>query len=156
MFNLAILYTGANGSTKSELEEFLKFKGNDLDENGVKESFKYLYHSLIRRANKNDKIQLNMFNAVLAQFSLELKPEFQQVAKNNFKATVIIDNFKTVETLADSVNQLVRTQTNDKIEKMIESKLDPQTQLMIFNVVYFRGEIIFLDFMLGNYHVFIK
>ena len=93
--------------------------------------------------DKNDKIELNMFDAVLAQFSLELKSEFQHATKNIIGANVIIDNFKTTETLADYINQMVKTQTKDKIEKLVETKLDPQ--LMIFNVVNFPYKFIYID-----------
>ena len=138
--NPAILYNGASGSTKLDLEEFLKFRVNNLDDYGVKESFKSLYNSLMKKSNKKDGLELNMFNGVLAQESLEMKPGFQQIVRTYFRATVILDDFKVTDTLTDAINQMIKTQTNDKIEKLIESGLDPQTQLMIFNVVYFRGK----------------
>lgn len=138
-----VLYNGANGATLSELDQFIKMKENSMNESELREGFRYLSNSIMRKtSSKNDQLQLYMSNTVVAQTSLELKPEFQQSVKTYFKASVLIDNFGSPEVLAQTLNRIIKSQTNDKIDKMFDKNLDPHTQLMILNVVYFKGDSI--------------
>ncbi|XP_054153196.1 serpin B3-like isoform X3 [Oppia nitens] len=99
---------------------------------------KYLNETQEER-DREVKHQLDIANLVVRNDSKVLKQEFVDAIQLAFRAQVDRADFKhnSVEE-TDKINQWIRKQTNNKIEKIFD-KINEQTSLIILNVVYFKG-----------------
>ncbi|XP_054153195.1 serpin B3-like isoform X2 [Oppia nitens] len=154
---LSILMNGANGKTLDNLKIFLGYQNNETNEsisdqtinNGFQtinrlyenksiDYKKYLNETQEER-DREVKHQLDIANLVVRNDSKVLKQEFVDAIQLAFRAQVDRADFKhnSVEE-TDKINQWIRKQTNNKIEKIFD-KINEQTSLIILNVVYFKG-----------------
>lgn len=131
---LAMLYNGADGNTKKQMEDMLHKSG--LTPNDINQSYKELVAAL---SSHDPKVELAISNAIFYRNSFSVKNEFITTNQNYYQAEVSgLDFSKTTETL-NRVNGWVSTQTKGKIDKIIE-KVNPEDIMYILNAIYFNGE----------------
>lgn len=131
---LAMAYNGAGGNTKTQMEDLLH-KAN-LTPDDINQSYKDLVASLI---SHDPKVELSISNAIYYRNTFTSKDNFITTNQNYYQAVVApLDFTKTAETL-NTVNDWVKTNTNGKIDKIIEV-VKPEDVMYLLNAIYFNGE----------------
>ncbi|XP_054156731.1 serpin B4-like [Oppia nitens] len=154
----SILMNGANGPTLDNLKTFLRFQDQSnqvLSDQSINNGFEIIntiyenksmaYRQFMAQTNEsnrwshNMKHEFNVANLVVRNDSEVLKQAFVDAIQLAFRAQVDRADFKNnavAET--EKVNQWVRNQTNNKIQKVFD-KIKEETTLIIMNAVYFKG-----------------
>lgn len=131
---LAMAYNGAEGSTKEAMENALGFSG--IDRVLVKESFKNLY-AYLKKVDK--KIDLNIANSIWIKKGEKINNDYIKNTEKNFDARVSELDFSDPGSV-DVINKWIKKETNGKIEKMLDSPIDPLIVMYLVNAIYFKGE----------------
>lgn len=131
---LAMLYNGADGNTKKQMEEMLNKAGmSSID---INNSYKDLVAGL---TSQDPKVELSISNAIFYRNSFPVKPDFISTNKTYYNAEISgIDFTKSAETLS-KVNNWVLTNTKGKIDKIIE-QVKQEDVMYLLNAIYFNGE----------------
>ncbi|MFW5756793.1 MAG: serpin family protein [Tangfeifania sp.] len=129
---LAMAYNGADGDTKTEMEETMKLNGLTTDE--INASYKMLIKAL---QSLDEDVVFEIANAIFYADIMEVKPGFLDVNKNVYEAEVDRLNFSSPSAV-ETINNWVAGKTNDKITEIIE-RLDPLDRMVLLNAIYFNG-----------------
>ena len=130
---LSMVYNGADGITKEEMEKVLYAKGltpNDL--NKANASFMTLLDQ------KSEKIQLNIANSIWLNNKYHFQEQFSTTNKDYFNAEIKeidIHNPQSPKT----INDWVKSKTNGKIDKIVADELIPELITILINAIYFNG-----------------
>ena len=127
---LSMVTNGADGQTKSEMENLL---GNGI---GVEELNEYLY-SYVNSLPQDEKCKTNIANSIWVKNGLNVKEPFLQKNADYYAAEVYKSAFGK-STLKD-VNLWVKEHTDGMIEKIIDN-IGCQTVMMLINSVLFEAE----------------
>ncbi len=131
---LAMVYNGAEGNTKKQMEEMLH-KAN-LTPDDINQSYKDLVSAL---SSHDSKVELSISNAIYYRNSLSVKSDFLTTNQNYYNAEVAgLDFTKTTETL-NTINGWVNTKTKGKIDKILE-EVKGDDVMYLLNAIYFNGE----------------
>jgi serpin B len=131
---LAMLYNGAEGETKAQMQEMLHKSGLTPDD--LNQSYKDLVEALV---SHDPKVALSIANAIYYRNTFNVKNSFITTNQNFYQAEVQgLDFSKEAETL-QTVNDWVKTNTNGKIDKIIE-EVKAETIMYLLNAIYFNGE----------------
>jgi serine protease inhibitor len=131
---LAMVYNGAEGNTKRQMEEMLH-KAN-LTPEDINQSYKDLVAAL---SSHDPKVELSISNAIFYRNTFDVKPYFIATNQNFYQAEVSgLDFANETETLG-KVNGWVNTKTKGKIDKIIE-EVNAETVMYLLNAIYFNGE----------------
>lgn len=131
---LAMVYNGANGNTKTQMENMLHKATLTADD--LNQSYKDLVSAL---ESHDPKVELSIANAIFYRNSFSIKPDFIATNQNFYQAEVSgLDFSKTTETL-NTVNGWVNTKTKGKIDQIIE-KVNPEDIMYLLNAIYFNGQ----------------
>lgn len=132
---MAILmaYNGADGETKTEMENALQLNGFSVQEVNDANA------TLMAILDKNsDSISLATANSLWLNKDYHLQEDFAEHLHTYYKAEVaeidITDNAS-----ADCINDWVKKQTNDKIDQIVEAPLPGDLLAYIINALYFNG-----------------
>ena len=129
---LAMAYNGADGATKTEMENVLKLKGLTVEE--INASYKMLIGAL---QSLDEKVVFEIANAIFYAEGFSVKPDFLSVNEDVYAAKVENLDFGSPEAVK-TINSWVAEKTKDKIEKIIE-KLNPLDRMVLLNAIYFYG-----------------
>ena len=129
---LAMAYNGADGETKTEMEEVLKLKG--LTKEQINTSYKMLIEAL---QSLDEEVVFEIANAIFYADGFSVKPDFLSTHQNIYDAEVEALNFNN-EASVDIINGWVSEKTKDKIEKIID-QLNPLDRMVLLNAIYFYG-----------------
>lgn len=131
---LAMVYNGAEGNTKAQMEQMLHKVG--LTPEDINQSYKDLVTGL---ASHDPKVELSISNAIFYRNTFNVKDNFITTTQNYYQAEVAgLDFTKTTETL-NTVNGWVKTNTKGKIDKIIEV-VKAEDLMYLLNAIYFNGE----------------
>jgi len=131
---LAMLYNGAEGNTKAQMQEMLHKTGLTPDD--LNKSYKDLVAGL---TSHDPKVELSISNAIYYRNGFDVKNTFITTNQNYYQAEVAgLDFAKEAETLS-TVNGWVNTHTKGKIDKIIE-QVNPDDVMYLLNAIYFNGE----------------
>ncbi len=120
------------------MSRFLKFEKNSLNNQEINEGFKQLLGLLSPKTQTS--YQFIIANRVLTQNTSTVNPDFISCLKQYFKAGVQSVHFQNDgQKILKMINNWIREKTNNKIEKLFEKEIESSTQLIIINVIYFRG-----------------
>ncbi len=131
---LTMTYNGAETSTKLAMENALGY--TSLDRGLINESYKNLIRHL---ENLDKKIDLNIGNSVWIREDQTINEEFIANNKTHFNAEVSSLDFSD-PSAAGTINDWIKDTTKGKIEKMIDSPIDPDVIMYLINAIYFKGE----------------
>lgn len=131
---LAMLYNGAEGQTKEQMQQMLRKAGLTPDD--LNQSYKDLVAALV---SHDPKVALSIANAIYYRNTFSVKNSFITTNQNYYQAEVQgLDFSKEAETL-QTVNDWVKTNTNGKIDKIID-QVRSETIMYLLNAIYFNGE----------------
>jgi serine protease inhibitor len=131
---LVMTYNGAEGSTSEAMAETLEFTGITMEE------LNQNYSNLIESLEKVDAdVQLSIANSVWTreEFAPLVKQSFTQQLEKYYRSELYTRDFSDPKTV-EEINDWISTETNDKIDKMIEG-IDPQIVMFLINAIYFKG-----------------
>ncbi len=131
---LTMTYNGADGKTKEDMTEALKYAGIDITE--INETYKNLLPYL-SQIDKN--IDLDISNSIWYRLGEPIEEEFINDNKEIFNAEVNELDFSQ-ESAADTINEWIERSTKGKIEKMINPPISPDVVMYLINAVYFKGD----------------
>ncbi len=129
---LAMAYNGAEGDTKTEMENAMKLNGLTTEE--INASYKMLIDAL---QSLDKEVVFEIANAIFYADILDVKPTFLEINKNVYDAEVESLDFGSPSAV-ETINNWVADKTNEKITKIIE-RLDPLDRMVLLNAIYFNG-----------------
>ncbi len=131
---LAMTYNGADGETKTAMEEVMLLQGMSMDE--INAAFADLLTIL---QNPDPKVELSVANSLWAREGAAFNEDFLKRNKDYFGADVAELNFDDTGA-ANTINAWVKEKTRNKIDSIIDPPINPETVLFLINAIYFKGE----------------
>lgn len=130
---LSMVNDGATGTTEQELEQTLGFhKG------GIQAVNDYCKNLIDNLPHVDEKVQLNIANAIFVNDKYQLKKLFQQDMTNYYDAKAEALDFSSPSTL-DRINGWCDEKTSGMIPTILE-RVDPRTVSYLLNAIYFKAE----------------
>ena len=130
---LAMTYNGANGDTKTEMQNTLRFPELSADEiNGY---FQKLSNTLL---DLDPTVKLGIANSIWYRQEFSVLPDFISINKSYYNAEVQALDFADPASVK-KINGWVAGKTNNKIPKVIDV-LDPDLVMLLINAIYFKGQ----------------
>ena len=130
---LSMVNDGATGTTEQELEQTLGFhKG------GIQAVNDYCKNLIDNLPHVDEKVQLNIANAIFVNDKYQLKKLFQQDMANYFDAKAEALDFSSPSTL-DRINGWCDEKTRGMIPTILE-RVEPRTVSYLLNAIYFKAE----------------
>lgn len=130
---LAMTYNGADGETKTEMQNTLRFP--DFTAEDVNGYFQTLSNTLL---DLDPTVKLGIANSIWYRQDFTVLPEFVTVNQTYYNAEVQALDFSS-QAAVDKINHWVATKTNDKITKVIDAIPDNLVMFLI-NAIYFKGQ----------------
>ena len=131
---LAMVYNGADGDTKSQMEMVLHKAG--LTSEQINQAYKTLVAAL---GSHDPKVELSIANAIFYRDDFSVKPAFTSTNQNYYNAEVEALNFNNTDATLNRVNGWVKDKTRDKIEEIIE-QVSANDVMYLINAIYFNGK----------------
>ena len=130
---LSMVNDGATGITEQELERTLGFhKG------GIQAVNDYCKNLIDNLPHVDEKVQLNIANAIFVNDKYQLKKLFQQDMASYYDAKAEALDFSSPSTL-DRINGWCDEKTRGMIPTILE-RVDPRTVSYLLNAIYFKAE----------------
>jgi serine protease inhibitor len=129
---LGIALNGANGQTRTELQQVLRFNNATLPEANT--TYRQLLTGLPAIDRRND---LRVANSVWYRSGFAVAPTFTTVLRDSFGANAAGLDFSSPAALA-TIKGWASNNTNGLIPKVLD-ELKPEEVLMLLNTVYFKG-----------------
>ena len=130
---LSMVNDAATGTTEQELEQTLGFHAGGIQ--AVNDYCKNLIDNL---PHVDEKVQLNIANAIFVNDKYQLKKQFQQDMANYYDAKAEALDFSSLSTL-DRINGWCDEKTRGMIPTILE-RVDPRTVSYLLNAIYFKAE----------------
>lgn len=129
---LAMTMNGAEGETKSVIQETLKLKGFTSDE--INNYYKKLKEALLAT---DPSTRLSIANSIWTNHNVSIKDEFVRKNREFFNSSVQSVNFGDSKT-AGRINDWASKNTNGLIDKVIDAT-KPEDLMYLLNAIYFKG-----------------
>lgn len=130
---LAMLYNGADGATRSQMDQAMQLGGLPL------ETLNAQSQRMICRMNQpNDYVRLRMANAIWYRKGFQIFPSFLDSASTRYEAQVNAADFGDPATL-NAVNKWASDHTEKKIPKVLD-KIESDDVMFLLNAIYFKGD----------------
>lgn len=131
-YALGMLANGAVGDTQKEILEGLEFRSGKVDD------INSLCHQLMMESPKLDKsTKVSMGNAVVANKSKSLQPDFKNVVEKQYQALVTNQDFSSPATLS-FINLWASELTHGMVPKLLD-RVHPDAVTYLLNALYFKG-----------------
>ena len=130
---LGMVNDAATGLTEKELEETLGFH-----EGGIQAVNDYCKKLIDGLPKVDDKVTLNIANAIFLNKSFTLKPQFTQDMQTYYDAKAEALDFKAPETLGH-INDWCSEKTNGMIPTILD-EIDPLIMSYLLNAIYFKAD----------------
>lgn len=131
---LSMLYNGADGVTQKEIATVLHKEGIDAD------ALSRANASLMNKLHsETEKIQLNVGNSIWLNEDYQFEEQFAQTNRDYFNAEIQEINVADSAS-AQQINDWVAEATNDKIDEIVGSELNPNLVALLINAIYFKGD----------------
>ena len=130
---LGMVNDAATGLTEKELEETLGFH-----EGGIQAVNDYCKKLIDGLPKVDDKVTLNIANAIFLNKSFTLKPQFTQDMQTYYDAKAEALDFKAPETLGH-INGWCSEKTNGMIPTILD-EIDPLIMSYLLNAIYFKAD----------------
>jgi serine protease inhibitor len=129
---LSMTYNGANGETKTAMEDALRVAGYDRDE--LNELNKALIAALVAH---DEKVTVSVANSIWYRQEYTVMPDFITTNQNFYNAEVRPMNFSAPD-CKDVINSWVSDKTNRKITEIVD-QINPESFMFLINAIYFKG-----------------
>lgn len=134
--SFAALLLASDGATRDEMVKGLNLE--QLDRDHQPELIPKLFQLLQQTITHNGSLEMEQDMALFVRQQLHIEKNFQDQIKMFFDADIQRVDFADVEAAISSINEHVKRKTGNKVGDMISS-LDPTTQLMLINTIFFQG-----------------
>ena len=131
---LGMTYNGAAGSTREAMQQVLELQNMNLQE--VNESYRSLI-DLLR--DLDPRVEFLIANSIWYRNTMTFDQAFLDLNRQYFDAEVSALDFNDPGSV-NVINDWVRQNTRDKIEKIVDPPIDPQTIMFLINAIYFKGD----------------
>src|SRR5690554_2106593 len=130
---LAMTYNGADGETKDAMARTMEIENIDI------EVFNKAYADLRTiLQNPDPHVQISIANSLWMRKGMSFYKEFLDINEKYYGARVEELDFNSPEA-SKTINDWVRKQTKEKIEKIVDDIIEPDTIMYIINALYFKG-----------------
>jgi serine protease inhibitor len=129
---LAMTYNGADGATKTAMENTLRLNGLNTDEINI--NFKQITQALLEL---DPKVDLSIANSIWYRNNFSVLQNFIDVNRNFYNAEISPLDFNS-PTAIQTINNWASENTNNKIPQIIQN-IDPQMMMFLINAIYFKG-----------------
>jgi serpin B len=135
---LVMSYAGADGSTKTQMAQALKFS---LDDDTLYSAFNKLDLHLNRNDTNNSYI-FSVVNALWPEKSYSFEQSYLDTIKTSFDSGLrLMDYLNESEKSRTIINDWVQKSTNEKIQEIVPpGAIDQHTKLVLTNAVYFKAK----------------
>lgn len=130
---LGMVNDAAEGTTRQELEQTLGFH-----EGGIQAVNEYCRQLIDNLPKADEKVQLNIANAIFLNNWFTLKKQFQQDMQQYYDAKAEALDFSAASTL-DHINGWCKTKTEGMIPSILE-QVNPQAVSYLLNAIYFKAD----------------
>jgi serine protease inhibitor len=130
---LSMTYNGANGDTRSAMQNTLRFP--DLTGEEINTYFHNLSQTLL---NLDPTVNLEIANSIWYRQNFQVLPDFVNLNRTYYNAEVQALDFDNPGS-ANTINHWVAGKTHDKITKVIDA-LSPDLVMLLINAIYFKGQ----------------
>ena len=130
---LGMVNDAATGLTEKELEETLGFH-----EGGIQAVNDYCKKLIDGLPKVDNKVTLNIANAIFLNKNYTLKPQFEQDMQTYYDAKAETLDFKAPETL-NHINSWASEKTNGMIPTILDD-IDPLMVSYLLNAIYFKAD----------------
>lgn len=131
---LSMVYNGADAETKEEMAKVLNSEGIDIEElNKANVSLLSKLH------NESEDIDLKVGNSIWLNEKFHFQEDFAQNNRDYYHAEISEIDI-TDRKSADLINKWVADSTNNKIDEMVKTPLEPDLVALLINAVYFKGD----------------
>lgn len=131
---LGMTLNGADGTTELAMLETLELQG--LSREAVNQSYRSLI-DLLRNLDPN--VEFLLANSIWHAQGRTPAQEFLDINRDYFDAEVSALNFSD-PTAAETINDWVYSNTNGKIEEIVEGNIPAGVIMYLINAVYFKGD----------------
>ena len=133
IYVLGMVNDAATGLTEKELEETLGF-----NEGGIQAVNDYCKKLIDGLPKVDDKVTLNIANAIFLNKDWTLKQQFTQDMQTYYDAKAEALDFESSETL-DHINGWCNEKTNGMIPTILD-EIDPLIMSYLLNAIYFKAD----------------
>jgi len=132
---LAMLYNGAEGTTKDAMARTLSFGNMTLEE--INREYSELIESL---ENVDQAVKLLIGNSVWMEkgFAPIVKSGFLERVGTSYDGEILTRDFRNSQTISE-INGWADKNTEGKIKQIIQ-ELSPELVMLLINAIYFKGE----------------
>lgn len=130
---LSMALNGAAGTTRAKMAAAMGTAPNSVD--SLNKRNQALFTAL---SSQNDKITLEIANAVYTNSSTPFKHEFTDLCNRLYGAEIQSIDFQRSDTV-DKINSWCNLKTHGKIPAIVEQLL-PNEKMLLLNAVYFKGK----------------
>ncbi len=138
---LAMVYAGADGSTRVQMREALRFA---LDEPALHRAFGALDAALAERAKLERQgeargFELSVVNRLWGQHDGGFLPEYLELIERYYGAGVELVDFESdPDGIRGQVNEWVEEQTRERIRDLLpDGSVNEDTRMILVNAIYF-------------------
>ncbi|KAG6538972.1 serpin-ZXA-like [Zingiber officinale] len=136
---LALVAAGSKGRTLDEMLSLLGLSSGKLaDLNSLSSQIVSL---VLADGSPSGGPRVSFANGVFVDSSVTLKPSFNDIVANAFKAEVKAVDFRTkADAVANEINSWVENVTSNLIKELLPpGSVDSDTRLVLGNALYFKG-----------------
>jgi serpin B len=136
--SLAMACAGARGDTQKQMTETLRFS---VEPKSVQPAFESLRLMLDKLEGKGG-VSLNVANSLWTQKGYDISPEYKDLLKKYFGASLISLDYKSQTGEAiKTINDWVDAKTKGRIKDVITpDSINPNTKMVLTNGIYFKGD----------------
>ena len=133
----ATLSLATDGITRDEI---LKgFNLEKLDVVGQPEFIPKLFQYLHENITRDASMKLDQSTALFLSHTFEIETNFNEQMKTFFHSNISRVNFTDTKASINIINEYINQKTGNKVTEFLTS-LDPSTQLMLINTIFFQGK----------------
>ncbi len=129
---LAMTYNGADGDTKTAMEETLELAGLTTEQ--INENYKFLIDAL---SSVDPKVLMSIANSIWYKHTFPVEQDFIDVNQSYYYAEVSPLDFGDPNAV-NIINGWIADKTNDLIQDMLDF-IPPDAVMYLINAIYFKG-----------------
>ncbi len=129
---LAMTYNGADGDTKTAMEETLELAGLSTDQ--INENYKFLIDAL---SSVDPKVLLSIANSIWYKHTFPVEQNFIDINQDYYYAEVSPLDFSDPNAV-NTINNWVADKTNDLITEVLDF-IPAGAVMYLINAIYFKG-----------------
>ncbi|MEQ8674292.1 MAG: serpin family protein [Aggregatilineales bacterium] len=139
---LAMVYSGANGTTADQMRDVLNFS---LPQEDIPAAFGALNSDITEREavpnTDGQRLEINIANALWGQIGFPFLTGYVDNLSVNYGAGLQFADFiNAPEPAREEINAWVEDQTEDRIQNIVPAgAITPQTRLVLANAIYFNA-----------------